>query len=75
MSEKIAAYQLRDRYPGGVTPDGVAILYQSEPRARKVRVLGWEDAPADYAYITLIVDDVIINRRMIIQRKEVEVLP
>ena len=71
--EKMAAYELRERYPDGVIPEGVAIYYQSEPRSRKVRVLAWEDAPIR-TYITLIMDDPVLNRRMIVQRKEVEVI-
>jgi hypothetical protein len=42
---KIAAYELRNRYPEGVIPEGVTIYYQSEPSSRKKRVLGWKDAP------------------------------
>ena len=70
---KMEAYELRNRYPGGVIPEDVAIYYQSTPTSTKIRVLGWEDAPIG-AYITLIMDDPVLNRRMIIQAKEVEII-
>jgi hypothetical protein len=70
---EIAAYELRDRFPNGEIPNGAIVLYQSEPRTRKIRVIGWEDAP-DPAYITLIIDDPTLSRRMVLQRKEVEVV-